>query len=228
MSFLQKLTAWMSAGPSGGGKTTLLVDAASLAAAGPSNGRLSPRDQINILKRLARFGEKEGLEVQAVFEGEALRKIPDGQVFEGVRVFFTGKDAPLDPLLQKRLQALGGARTTVVLRSMETEARAVQQGARALRPSTFRKALETISGNGAESGRGSGRSGGERGTPSNRRGGRSGNRPQNRRSSQGGQGGQSGSGNRRRRPQSSGGKGGGGKDKPKSNDTVSDLIDLVE
>ena len=100
MSVLSKLMAfWTSKAGGRRGKQLYIIDAAYLSGPGRGHGRLSPREQIQILQRLSRFAEQEGIRVQAVFEGRSLREVSNGEEFRGVTVFFAENGNEIPDLL---------------------------------------------------------------------------------------------------------------------------------
>ena len=230
MSIFDTIKAFFSGGSQSG--KLYIVDAAQLA--GGNSERLGPRDQVQVLQHLSRFVEKEKISIQAVFEGRELREVAHGENYGGVQVFFADSTANLQKLLLDLLQkGLRSKQAVLVTASRPVEERAISMGGLTLRPSTFRKAFE----NGG---------GGDRGD----RGGDRGDR--------GGRGGRGGRDRRRGPPRQQRGpqdqqaqspQGGGApaqaaapsssaseqtpppqaqNNPPKGNDSVRDLIDLVE
>jgi len=202
MSVLDKIVAlWTTKGSRG--KRLYIIDAAHLFSGGRGHGRLSPRDQVQALQKLSRFAEKEGIRVQAVFEGKPLREVDHGGDFNGVKVFFADKGDKL-PDLVLNIYRKGRRNSPVVVTSNRDIEDAVRgAGGATIRSQTFRKGMD----NGSSGG--SGRSEGARG--------RGRQRPRSR-------------GQRRRpkqdqpQPQKQRSEGGKGSEEQ----AVRDLIDLVE
>jgi len=67
----------------------VVIDGISLAESLGMKGDLAPRTQLQLLRRIARFAEREKLEVIAVLSGEALNKAPAGEKFEQVLVLYS-------------------------------------------------------------------------------------------------------------------------------------------
>jgi len=213
MSLLDKIVSIFSGG---GGGQHYIVDGARLV--DERNGsRLGPREQINVMNQLARFAQQEKIRVSVVFEGKVLREVEgDGGEFKGLTVYFVENEAAL----KERLGKLARSGVTVVTAAVNEEI-ARSRGARVIRASTFRKALESQGGgNGGERDRERGRD----------RGGRDRDRDRRRQRPP-----------RPNRPESGGGQsdnGGGEADenepvgdergRREDNDTVRNLIDLVD
>lgn len=98
---------------------------------GARGGRLSPRDQIDALQILSRLAQKESLPIVAVFEGEPLRKVADGQKFDDVvTVYYTTSEEGLrEKLLQ---QVKEHRRKKPVLLTSDTQAGRTGTGPRGL------------------------------------------------------------------------------------------------
>ena len=225
MSIFDTIKAFFAGGSRSG--KLYVIDAAQLAGGG--NERLGPREQVQVLQHLSRFVEKEKIGVQAVFEGRALREVAHGENYGGVQVFFAENTANLQSLLLDLLKkGLRSKQAVIVTSNRQIEERAISMGGLTMRPSTFRKAFE----NGGGGDRGGDRGGrGGRGGRDRRRGDRRGpprqQRPQDEQApQQGGEGAPAQaaapaptSGASEQPPQSN---------PPKGNDSVRDLIDLVE
>lgn len=191
-------------------KTVLVIDAVSLNESLGMKGKIPPRNQLQMLRRLARFSQREKVEVIAVLSGSPLNKAPVGKKFETVTVLYSKSPEQHAKYLAKVVGGKG-AGAILVSGNAATE-KVVGNGVKKLRISTFRKAFDV--GGDIEGGER-----GERGERSESQRGRS-NRPQ-----------------RRRQPkQQSGGKGGKGgepkKERPTKEgseaDAINELIDLVD
>jgi len=149
MSFLSQLF-----GKRAGGRKTLtrpaeervyVVDATGMVDPRQRNGggQASPRDHFAILRMLAQFAEREGLEIQAVFTGRPLREAGDGQEFKGVRVFYAENSASAQVRMKELIGQLA-ARKDVVLLTADAalEREAGDLGAVCMRLSTLRKSFE--------------------------------------------------------------------------------------
>ena len=206
MSFLNRISAWWTFKKGSGhiGPRTYIVDAATLTADDKGTSQAAPGDQIQLLKNLSRFAEKENISITVAFESEPLRKVGNGDDFGPLKVYFAGT-AKAFPALIAKLQKEAQRRTQVMVITSDErlEERCRSTGAVVMRGSTFRKALESVIGKqqGRQGSGGDGR----------RRSRRSSN---NRRSSGGGDN------TRKTAPEQS--------KKPSEANSVHDLIDLVD
>ena len=229
MSIFDAIKSFLS-GNSRSGKV-YIIDAAQLS--GSNSERLGPRDQVQVLQHLSRFVEKEHISVQAVFEGRALREVAHGENYGGVQVFFADSTAHVQSLfLDLVKKALRSKQAVVVTANRQVEERAISMGALTLRPSTFRKAFEN--GGGERGGEHGGRGGRDRRRGGRRGGGRPPHGPQGEP-----QPAQSGNAapapeavpapsSAANEPQQSSPQPPAQNNPPKGNDSVRDLIDLVE
>jgi len=143
MSVLSKLMAfWTSKAGGRRGKQLYIIDAAYLSGPGRGHGRLSPREQIQILQRLSRFAEQEGIRVQAVFEGRSLREVSNGEEFRGVTVFFAENGNEIPDLLMDLSRRAGSGSAVVVTSNTEVEKQVIAKGGSAIRAATFRKGMD--------------------------------------------------------------------------------------
>lgn len=149
MGFLDIIRSLFSGGARPGGKRLYIIDAAQLYGSG-GNDRLSPRDQIQVLQQLARFADKENINVQAAFEGRALREVAHGGSFSGVTVFFADKTPALHDLVVSlfRKGSRGSRVVTVITGNRTLEQRVASAGGQTMRPSTLRRAMENGGGGG--------------------------------------------------------------------------------
>jgi len=120
-------------------KTTMVVDVAAVLKSKGVRGRAAPRQQIQILRTLSRFVQREKLNVTAVIVGKPLNKARHNKMFEGVRVRYAKK-----VLTKELLKALNQAGTSGVLvtEAAALEKRVQRSGGQTLRVSTFRKTLD--------------------------------------------------------------------------------------
>ncbi len=219
-----------------------VVDGASLIG-GRDASRASPRAQIEVLKSLSRFCEREDVPVHVFFQSAPLNVVGDQEDFRGITAYFLDPDKPVADGVQSILSKAGKKSVVVlVTRAPDLEETFGKAGYTLLRPSTFRKGLDGL----AQSDRPERGERGERGGRGRRdrgRGrGRSGearkdgeSRSERAPSEDGGpDGGPSRSRRRRRRGRRSGQDGGGaegGASKSgasSSGDDVSHLIDVVD
>ncbi len=166
MSFLNRLKDLFAsddvAVPSG---VYHVVDTSGLA--GGRGDRLSPRDRLALLQKLAQFAEREQLQMAALLDGRPLREAPDGGEFKGIDVHYAeGAEA-----LAKRALEIArskGRRTLLITQQRDLEEQARQTGIGTLRATSLRRALDENGGGGGRGGR-SGQEGGRSGGRNRRR-----------------------------------------------------------
>ncbi len=152
MSLLEKIKSWFGAGE-GSHKAICVVDAAVLMGANRPGGRLSPREQIQILRKLSMFAEREGFDVLAVFEGHPLREVGHGEDFGArVKVFFCDSSAAVQDMVRKLAAERASRKPIVVVANRKSEEEIASLGVRVMRGNTFRKGVElALSGGGGDS-----------------------------------------------------------------------------
>jgi hypothetical protein len=137
-------------------------------------GLIQPRDMIFALQQLGRLGAREGWTIEAVFEGEPLRKAGDGEAFDGGAVAWYSPDRAraCETVCDRvrKTRRTGGA-VAVATDDPDLERALAGSGATCLRTETLRKA--TDGGSGEDRGGGP-RGGGSGGSGGRRRGGRRG------------------------------------------------------
>jgi len=149
MSFLSQLF-----GKRAGGRKTLtrpaeervyVVDATGMVDPRQRNGggQASPRDHFAILRMLAQFAGREGIEIQAVFTGRPLREAGEGQEFKGVRVFYAENGANAQARMKDLVRKLATRKDVVLLtEDAALEREAGELGAVCMRLSTLRKSFD--------------------------------------------------------------------------------------
>ena len=106
-------------------------------------GQASPRDHFGILRMLAQFAGREGIEIQAVFTGRALREAGEGQEFKGVRVFYAENGASAQARIKDLIRKLAVRKDVILLTAdVALEREAGELGAVCMRLSTFRKSFD--------------------------------------------------------------------------------------
>ena len=144
-------------------RTVLVVDVVSLNEASGQKGKVPPRNQLQMLRRLARFAQREKLEVIAVLSGSPLNKAPAGKKFEEVTVVYSKSTDDHAKFLAKTAQSKGAG--AVLVTGNAAAEKNAGNGVKKMRVSTFRKAFDTGSdegGNDRSEGGGSNRSRGNR------------------------------------------------------------------
>lgn len=140
-------------------KQVVVVDGLSLYESVGMGGKIAPRNQLQVLRRLSRFAQQEKIELVAVLSGSPLHKAPNGEKFEDVKVVYSESEEAHPKFLVKTARSQGGS-PIVIVSKVEVESQAIGAGLRTMRMSTFRKAFDV--GNLSEGGEdgGSGNSGG--------------------------------------------------------------------
>lgn len=212
MSFINRLKeVFVSDEVSGPTNICHVVDTSGLA--GGRGDRLSPRDRLALLQKLASFAEREQLQMVVLLDGRPLREAADGGEFKSVTVYYA---EGAEGLAKRALEIVRGKgrRALLVTQQRDLEEQAQQAGVGTLRASSLRRALD-------ENGGGGGGRGGRGGSEGGRSGGRGRRRSRPRRpaNSDQGQG-------RSEKPASAKAAENKPQAKP-SKDGVSDLIDLV-
>jgi hypothetical protein len=185
-------------------RTVLVVDAVSLNESLGMKGKVPPRNQLQTLRRLSRFSQREKIEVVAVLTGNPLNKAPAGKKFEGVLVIYSKSPEDHAKFIAKTAAAKGSG--AIMISGNAAAEKIAGAGVRSMRVSTFRKAFDT----GGEN-EGQERSAGPGNAPR-------GNRPPRRRQQKQANGNGSGKEQRQERP-------------PKEMseaDAINELIDLVD
>jgi len=125
----------------GTAKSVLVVDAAAVLKTKGVRGRAAPRQQLQLLRALSRIVQREKLKVTTVLIGAPLDKAPHNKVFEGVRVRYAKSEEVLAKELIKALSQAGST-GVLVTEDVALEARVIRNGGITLRVSTFRKLLD--------------------------------------------------------------------------------------
>ena len=124
-------------------QTVLVIDTVSLNESLGMKGKVPPRNQLQLLRRLARFSRREKLAIVAVLSGSPLNKAPAGKKFEGVTVVYSKSIEDHARYLVRTANAKGSG---AVLVSGSAAAEKLRSGAaKNLRISTFRKAFDSTS-----------------------------------------------------------------------------------
>ena len=122
-------------------KTVLVIDGVSLNEGLGMKEKTSPRNQLQILRSLAKLAEREKLNIVIVLAGEALHKAPAGKKFEGITVLYTEMSKTF---ANKVVRTAGtkGAGVILVSSNADVEKLALAKGLSTMRVSTFRKVFD--------------------------------------------------------------------------------------
>jgi len=121
-------------------RPVLIVDTVSLNESLGLKGKVPPRNQLQTLRRLSRFSQREKIEVVAVLTGSPLNKAPAGKKFDGVTVLYSSSPEAHTKYVAKTAQSRGGG-AVLVSGDAATE-KLVGNGTKKMRISTFRKAFD--------------------------------------------------------------------------------------
>ena len=125
----------------GTAKSVLVVDTAAVLKTKGVRGRAAPRQQLQLLRSLSRIVQREKLKVTAVLVGAPLDKAPHNKVFDNVRVRYAKSEEVVAKELIKALRQAGSA-GVLVTEDVALEALVIRSGGATLRVSTFRKLLD--------------------------------------------------------------------------------------
>ncbi len=182
-------------------KTVVVVDGVSLNDALGMKGKVAPRNQLQLLRRLSRFAQREKLSMVVVLTGSPLHKAPARKKFEEITVLYSKSTAAHAKYIVKIARSKGSC--AILVSGNASIEKIAGGGMKTMRMSTFRKAFD-VGGNDFDS---TERGGGDR---SNR------NRPPRRRQQK-----QSGGNEPKPKPEHP----------PKESsdaDAINELIDLVD
>lgn len=147
-------------------KTVLVVDGVALNDSLGMKGKIPPRNQLQTLRRLARFAQREKMEMVVVLSGTPLNKAPAKKKFEEILILYSNSAEEHDAFLAKTAKSYGSG--AVIISDGEAAEKLVGNSLRKMRISTFRKAFEA-GGEGEGSERGGRGEGGGRNRPPRRR-----------------------------------------------------------
>ncbi len=122
-------------------KTLLVVDGLSLNEALGMKGKIPPRNQLQMLRRLSRFSEREKVDLVVVLSGSPLHKAPAGKKFEEITVLYS-KSPEAHAKQVVKVAASKGAGTILISGNAAVEKIALSRGLDVMRVSTFRKAFD--------------------------------------------------------------------------------------
>ena len=121
-------------------RTVLVVDAISLNESMGMKGKVAPRNQLQMLRRLSRFSQREKLDVVVVLSGSPLNKAPAGKKFEEITVIYSKSMDEHAKFLAKSASSRGSG--AVLVSGNAKAEKLAGSGVSKLRVSTFRKAFD--------------------------------------------------------------------------------------
>ncbi len=128
-------------------KIVVVVDGVSLNEALGMKGNVPPRTQLQTLRRLSRFSQREKIEVVAVLCGSPLHKAPAGKKFEEITVVYS-KSAEAHAKYVVKVASSKGAGVVLISGNAVVE-KLAGNSVKTMRVSTFRKVFD-IGGEGSE------------------------------------------------------------------------------
>jgi hypothetical protein len=138
------------------GGCVVVVDGVSLNENLGMKGKVPPRNQLQLLRKLAGFGQREKLDVAVVLSGTPLHKAPPKKKFENINVFYSSSPEAHAQYTVKVARSKGSG--AVLVSDNASVDKIAGRGMKTMRMSTFRKAFDA-GGNEVESFEQSGRSG---------------------------------------------------------------------
>ena len=121
-------------------KTIIVIDGVSLNDALGMKGNVPPRNQLQLLRRLARFSEREKIELVVALTGSPLHKAPAGKKFENITVLYS-KSPEVHAKYLVKLARSKGSGAILISGSAAVEKVALGRVS-TMRVSTFRKAFD--------------------------------------------------------------------------------------
>ena len=181
-------------------KTVVVIDGVSLNEVLGMKGKIPPRSQLQLLRRLSRFAQREKLGVVVVLTGNPLHKAPARKKFEEVMVVYSKSPETHAKYAVKIARSKGSG--AILVSGNSAIEKIAGGGMKTMHMSTFRKAFD-VGGNDVDGSDRSERGGGDRSSR---------NRPPRRRQQK-----QSGEKKPERPPK-----------EPSDSDAINELIDLVD
>ncbi|HEY5653217.1 MAG TPA: hypothetical protein VIR63_02475 [Pontiella sp.] len=123
--------------------SVVIVDAIALNESLGVKGKVPPRNQLQMLRRLSRFAQREKLSLVAVLSGSPLNKAPSGKKFEGITVLYSKSLDLHAKFLVKTAKLKGG----VLISGNAAVEKIAGKGLKMMHISTFRKAFDVGSEN---------------------------------------------------------------------------------
>lgn len=121
-------------------KTVLVIDGVALNESLGMKGKVPPRNQLQLLRRLARFSQREKIDMVVVLSGAPLNKAPVGKKFEDISVVYSGSLEEHAKVLAKTATAKGAG--SILISANDKAEKLLGAGAKKMRTSSFRKAFD--------------------------------------------------------------------------------------
>ena len=120
-----------------GNKKSIVIDVRSLYEALGVKGDVSPRTQLQILRRLTRFADRESINMIAILGGKPLHKAPNKKKFDNILVLYSSSEKH-----HKFVAKIAIKRNALLLTDNVEVEKLVGQSVEKMRLSTFRKVFD--------------------------------------------------------------------------------------
>jgi hypothetical protein len=128
-------------------KTVVVVDGVSLNGVLGMKGNIPPRNQLQLLRRLSRFSQREKVGMVVVLTGSPLHKAPAGKKFEEITVRYSKSPEAHAKYIVKIARSKGSS--AILVSGNASIEKIAGSGMKTMRMSTFRKAFD-VGGNDAD------------------------------------------------------------------------------
>lgn len=145
MSFLSRIFRCSRRGGQVGARQVFIIDANGFIDKRyrEANGQPSPRDNFYVLKNLAYFVQREGVEMMAVFIGRPLREAGEGESFKGVTVYYAENEKALSRKIRELApKRPSGSAVVIMTNDQQIEREAMKLNAQCMRLTTLRRGME--------------------------------------------------------------------------------------
>mgnify|MGYP006240262851 FL=1 len=121
-----------------GNKKSIVIDVISLYEALGVKGDVSPRTQLQILRRLTRFADRESINMIAILGGKPLHKAPNKKKFDNILVLYSSSKEKHHKFVAK----IAIKKNALLLTDNVEVEKLVGQSVEKMRLSTFRKVFD--------------------------------------------------------------------------------------
>ena len=122
------------------GRHVIVIDGVSLNESLGMKGKVPPRNQLQLLRRLSGFAQREKLDMVVVLSGNPLHKAPAKKKFENITVVYS-KSLETHAKYAVGVASSKGSGSILVSENASVE-KIAGKGMKTMRMSTFRKALD--------------------------------------------------------------------------------------
>jgi len=121
-------------------KTVVVVDGVSLNENLGMKGKIPPRNQLQLLRRLSSFAQREKLDIVVVLTGSPLHKAPARKKFEAITVVYSKSPEAHAKYIVKTARSKGSG--AILISGNASVEKIAGSGMQTMRMSTFRKAFD--------------------------------------------------------------------------------------